>query len=46
MDFTKKMKQRLIIAISYIAVGFALILADTLKGFENVFSFPSALPWW
>ena len=39
MDFTKKMKQRLIIAISYIAVGFALILADTLKGFENGFFF-------
>lgn len=37
MDFKKKMRQRLIIAISYIAVGFALILADTVKGFENSF---------
>ena len=37
MDFKKKMRQRLIIAISYIAVGFALILADTVKEFENSF---------
>ena len=37
MEFKKKMRLRLIIAISYIAVGFALILADTVKEFENSF---------
>ena len=40
MDFTKKMKQRLYIAVSYMVIGVALIAADCLTGFENYFIFP------
>jgi len=39
MEFKKKMKQRLYIAISYIAFGLLLIIADYFNGFENDFFF-------
>lgn len=39
MEFQKKMKQRQLIAASYIALGLVLIIADILKGFENSFFF-------
>lgn len=38
MDFRKKLKQRLYIAISYLVIGLVLIIADYLNGFENYFS--------
>ena len=37
MDFRKKMKQRLWIAISYIALGLILVMADAVNHFENYF---------
>ena len=37
MDFKKKMKQRLWIAISYVALGLILITADAINHFENYF---------
>ena len=37
MDFRKKMKQRLRIAISYIALGLILVIADAVNHFENYF---------
>lgn len=37
MDFRKKMKQRLWIAISYIALGLILVIADAVNHFENYF---------
>ena len=37
MEFKKKLKQRLYIALSYIAIGIALIAADALNHFENDF---------
>ena len=39
MEFKKKMKQRLVIAVSYILLGLALVIADILKGFGNYFFF-------
>ena len=39
MEFKKKLKQRLYIALSYIAIGIALIAADALNHFENNFFF-------
>lgn len=39
MDFRKKMKQRLWIAISYIALGLILMIADAVNRFENYFFF-------
>ena len=39
MDFRKKMKQRLWIAISYIALGLILVIADAVNHFENYFFF-------
>ena len=39
MEFKKKLKQRLYIALSYIAIGIALIAADVLNHFENQFFF-------
>ena len=39
MEFKKKLKQRLYIALSYIAIGIALIAADALNHFENTFIF-------
>ena len=39
MEFKKKLKQRLYIALSYIAIGIALIAADVLNHFENTFIF-------
>ncbi len=39
MEFQKKMKQRQIIAVSYIVLGLILVIADLLKGFENYFFF-------
>lgn len=39
MDFKKKMKQRLYIAVSYMVLGLILIAADILKGFDNNFFF-------
>ena len=39
MEFKKKLKQRLYIALSYIAIGIALIAADALNHFENQFFF-------
>ena len=37
MEFKKKLKTRLYIALSYIAIGIALIAADALNHFENDF---------
>ena len=37
MAFEKKMKQRRIIALSYIALGLALAIADVLMDSENYF---------
>ena len=39
MEFKKKLKQRLYIAVSYIVIGLALIAADALNHFENQFFF-------
>jgi len=39
MDFRKKLKQRLYLAIGYIVFGLALITADYFNGFENYFFF-------
>ena len=39
MEFQKKMKQRQIIAVSYITLGLVLVIADLLKNFENYFFF-------
>jgi len=39
MEFKKKMKQRLVIAVSYILLGLAMVIADILKGFGNYFFF-------
>ena len=39
MDFRKKMKHRLWIAISYIALGLILMIADAVNRFENYFFF-------
>jgi uncharacterized membrane protein len=35
MEFKKKLKQRLYIAVSYIVIGLVLIAADALNHFEN-----------
>ena len=45
MDFKKKMKQRLYIAVSYCVLGLILIIADIVNSFENhfIFSFGFAL---
>jgi len=45
MDFNKKMKQRLYIAVSYCVLGLILIIADVVNSFENyfIFSFGFAL---
>jgi len=37
MEFKKKLKQRLYLAISYIVLGLALIIADLLNHFDNYF---------
>lgn len=37
MEFKKKLKQRLYIAVSYIALGILLIAADALNHFDNYF---------
>ena len=39
MEFKKKLKQRLYIAVSYIVIGLVLIAADALNNFENQFFF-------
>lgn len=39
MEFKKKLKQRLYIAVSYIVIGLILIAADALNHFENQFFF-------
>lgn len=39
MDFKKKMKQRLYIAVSYCVLGLILIIADVVNSFENYFIF-------
>ena len=39
MEFKKKLKKRLYIAVSYIVLGLVLILADVLNHFENTFIF-------
>ena len=39
MDFKKKMKQRLIVAVSYMVIGAVLVFTDAVTGFENVFFF-------
>lgn len=39
MEFKKKLKTRLYIAVSYIVLGLILILADALNHFDNDFSF-------
>ena len=39
MEFKKKLKQRLYIAVFYIVIGLLLIAADTLNHFENQFFF-------
>ena len=37
MDFKKKMKQRLYIAVSYIVVGMILLASGLISGTENLF---------
>ena len=44
MEFKKKLKTRLYIAISYIVLGLVLITADVLNHFENTFISPLASP--
>ena len=39
MEFKKKLKQRLYIAVSYIVIGLVLIAADALNHLENQFFF-------
>ena len=39
MEFKKKLKQRFYVAVSYIALGSILILADILSHFDNYFIF-------
>lgn len=39
MDFKKKMKQRLYIAVSYMVLGLILIAADMITGLDNSFFF-------
>ena len=39
MEFKKKLKQRLYIAVSYILIGLVLITVDALNHFENQFFF-------
>ena len=39
MEFKKKLKQRLWIAISYIVLGLILVIADAVNHFENYFFF-------
>lgn len=39
MEFKKKLKQRLYIAVSYIVIGLVLVAADALNHFENQFFF-------
>lgn len=39
MEFKKKLKQRLYIAVSYILIGLILIVADALNHFNNYFFF-------
>lgn len=39
MEFKKKLKQRLYIAISYIVIGLGLMAADAVSHFENYFFF-------
>lgn len=39
MDFKKKMKQRLAVAVSYILLGCVLICADVLNSYDNYFTF-------
>lgn len=37
MEFRKKMKQRLWIAISYVTLGLILVITDAINNFENYF---------
>ena len=39
MEYKKKLKQRLYIAVSYIIIGLVLIVADALNHFDNYFFF-------
>ena len=39
MEFKKKLKQRLYIAVSYIVIGLVLIIADALNHFGNHYFF-------
>ena len=39
MDYKKKLKQRLYIGLSYLALGLVLILADAVNHFSNYFCF-------
>lgn len=39
MEFKKKLRTRLYIAVSYILLGLVLIAADVLNQFENTFFF-------
>lgn len=39
MDFQKRLKQRLYVAVAYIILGLTLIAGDFLIGFENYFFF-------
>ena len=39
MEFQKKMKLRKTIAVSYLILGFSLVIADLLTGSENYFLF-------
>ena len=39
MEFKKKLKQRLYIAVSYIVIGLVLITVDALNHFDNQFFF-------
>ena len=39
MEYKKKLRQRLYIALSYLALGLVLILADAVNHFSNYFCF-------
>lgn len=43
MDFKKKMNQRFAIAVGYILLGLALVIADILRSFDNYFFFSFGL---
>lgn len=43
MEFKRKLKQRLLVAVSYIVLGLVLILADAVNHFNNYYFFSFGL---